>query len=106
VQDNPRLAPNAYRILLEDAPIAAWELQCDKLLAIDSGQVTKTVPWTAAKEPVYGLPGLWIMPGQREQAEMHGYLVCEAGAALAVHLQHVLRSMPPRCSPSTTCGSF
>jgi flagellar biosynthesis component FlhA len=91
VQDNPRLAPNAYRILLEDAPIAAWELQCDKLLAIDSGQVTKTVPGTAAKEPVYGLPGLWIAPGQREQAEMHGYLVCEPGAALAVHLQHVLK---------------
>ncbi|MGI8978132.1 MAG: FHIPEP family type III secretion protein [Pirellulaceae bacterium] len=91
VQDNPRLAMSAYRILLEDAPIAAWELTCDRLLAIDSGQVTKTVPGTAAKEPVYGLPALWIMPGQREQAEMHGYLVCEPGAALAVHLQHVLK---------------
>lgn len=91
VQDNPRLAANAYRILLEDAPIATWELACDRLLAIDSGQVTKTVPGTAAKEPVYGLPALWIMPGQREQAEMHGYLVCEPGAALAVHLQHVLK---------------
>ena len=91
VQDNPRLAPNAYRILLEDAPIAAWEMTCDRLLAIDSGQVTKSVVGTAAKEPVYGLPALWIMPGQREQAEMHGYLVCEPSAALAVHLQHVLK---------------
>src|SRR6185436_10849604 len=91
VQDNPRLALNAYRILLEDAPIAAWEMQCDRLLAIDSGQVTKTVAGAAAKEPVYGLPGFWIMPGQREQAEMHGYLVCEPSAALAVHLQHILK---------------
>ena len=91
VQDNPHLAPNAYRILLEDAPIASWELIPDRLLAIDSGQVTKAVTGTPAKEPVYGLAGLWIMPGQREQAEMHGYLVCEPGAALAVHLQHVLK---------------
>ncbi len=91
IQDNLRLASNAYRILLEDAPVAAWELPCDRLLAIDSGQVTKTVPGTAAKEPIYGLPGLWITPGQREQAETHGYLVCEPGAAIAVHLQHVLK---------------
>jgi flagellar biosynthesis component FlhA len=91
LQDNPRLATNAYRILLEDAPIADWELQCDRLLAIDGGQVAKTIPGTATKEPVYGLPGLWIMPGQREQAEMQGYLVCEPGAALAVHLRQVFQ---------------
>lgn len=91
VQDNLRLSPNAYRIFLEDAPVATWELTCDRLLAIDSGQVTKTIAGTATKEPVYGLPALWIMPGQREQAEMHGYLVCEPSAALAVHLQHVLK---------------
>lgn len=91
VMDNVHLRAHQYRILLEDATIATSELMADRLLAIDSGQVTKAVAGTATKEPVYGLPALWIGLGQREPAEMHGYLVCDASSALAVHLQHVVK---------------
>jgi len=49
------------------------------------------VPGTATTDPAFGTPALWIDPGVRDQAELHGYTVVEPGSVLATHLTETVR---------------
>ena len=45
----------------------------------------------ATREPAFGTPAVWIDPGARDQAEMHGYTVVEPGSVIATHLTETIR---------------
>jgi len=91
IRDNFRLDQQEYRIRIADQPVAGGSIQSAMLLAMDSGVTTGQLPGIATRDPAFGTPALWIQPGLREQAEMLGYTVVEAGAVLATHLTEVIR---------------
>ncbi|GMV69292.1 MAG: flagellar biosynthesis protein FlhA [Pseudomonadota bacterium] len=91
IRDNLELAPTAYRISLKGVVIGQGELQPEREMAIDPGQVFGSLDGIATHEPAFGLDALWIEKSQREQAQMLGYTVVDAGTVLATHLSQLLR---------------
>ncbi|MCK4959679.1 MAG: FHIPEP family type III secretion protein, partial [Planctomycetes bacterium] len=92
LRDNINLEANAYEIRLYDHVIAKGCIEPDKFLAMDSGNVEKIVKGIQTKEPVYGLPALWVSPAQKEEAEMNGYTVIDPESVLITHLSETLNN--------------
>jgi len=90
LRDNINLEPTAYEIRLYDHVIASGHIEPDKFLAMDPGTVTKPVKGIATKEPVYGLPALWIAASEKEAAELNGYTVIDPESVLITHLSETL----------------
>jgi len=63
----------------------------DLYLALDPGTVVEKVQGIETKDPVYGTPALWIDEATKDQAEIFGYTVVEAGAVITTHLLEVIR---------------
>ncbi|KAG1247424.1 hypothetical protein G6F65_020174 [Rhizopus arrhizus] len=59
-------------------------------LAIDPGGVTVQIKGTPTTAPAFGLPALWIDGGLRDQAQVAGYTVVDAGTVVATHLNHLM----------------
>jgi flagellar biosynthesis protein FlhA len=91
IRDNMRLEQNQYRIKIADMPVADGIVNPGQYLAIDSGTTSGKVPGTATRDPAFGTPAVWIEPGVRDQAEMLGYTVVEAGSVIATHLTETVR---------------
>ncbi|MHC5157544.1 MAG: flagellar biosynthesis protein FlhA [Planctomycetota bacterium] len=90
LRDSINLDPTAYEIRLYDHPIASGTIEPDKYLAMDSGAVQRPVKGIATKEPVYGLPALWIHESDKETAELNGYTVIDPESVLMTHLSETL----------------
>jgi flagellar biosynthesis protein FlhA len=54
--------------------------------------VKKTVEGIPAKEPVFGLPALWIPEKKKEEAQFAGYTVVDVPTIMATHLTEVLKT--------------
>ena len=90
IRDNLDLAPNAYRISLAGVAVGESEIQIDKDLAINPGQVFGKVNGIATEDPAFGLEAYWIDSGQREEAQMLGYTVVDPATVVATHLSQLL----------------
>ena len=90
LRDNISLEPNAYEIRLYDHVIAAGTIEPTRFLAMDPGTVQRPVKGIATKEPVYGLPALWINESDKEAAELAGYTVIDPESVLMTHLSETL----------------
>lgn len=95
VTDNLQLGPRAYVLLLRGVEVARGELFPDRLLAVNPGQVTATLPGTNTKEPAFGLPAVWIGPDQRDIALRAGYTVVDPTTAISTHLSEIIRTHLP-----------
>lgn len=91
IRDNLELKPNAYRISLKGVEIGRGEAWPGMYLAIDPGRASGPLPGTATKDPAFGLPAYWIEANLREQAQVMGYTVVDAGTVIATHLNHLLQ---------------
>ncbi|MEJ5259686.1 MAG: flagellar biosynthesis protein FlhA [Anaerohalosphaeraceae bacterium] len=90
LRDDINLEPSSYEIRLYDHVIAAGRIEPDKYLAMDSGAVQKPVRGIPTKEPVYGLPALWIAAADKETAELNGYTVIDPESVLITHLSETI----------------
>ncbi len=90
LRDNINLEATTYEIRLYDHVVASGQIEPDRFLAMDSGAVEKPVPGLPAKEPVYGLPALWISAADKEEAEVNGYTVIDPESVLITHLSETL----------------
>lgn len=91
LKDNISLEPNAYEIRLFDHTVSKGKLQPEMFLAMDSGAVQVKVQGIETKEPVYGLPALWISETDKETAELNGYTVIDPESVFITHLSEVLK---------------
>ncbi|HSV27301.1 MAG TPA: flagellar biosynthesis protein FlhA, partial [Sedimentisphaerales bacterium] len=90
LRDNVSLEANAYEIRLSDHVVAKGRIEPEFYLAMDSGTVTKKIKGMETKEPVYGLPAMWISPADKDAAELNGYTVIDAESVLITHLSETL----------------
>jgi len=90
LRDNLRLGPGEYRILLSGAEIGRGELRIGKLLTMDPGGGAPELPGDETIEPAFGLRAKWIVPSERERAELSGYTVVDAATVAATHLGELL----------------
>jgi flagellar biosynthesis protein FlhA len=91
LRDNINLEPTAYEIRIAELPVARGRLEPDMFLAMDPGTVQAKVEGVETTEPVYGLPALWVTPGNKENAELNGYTVIDPESVFITHLSEILR---------------
>jgi flagellar biosynthesis protein FlhA len=94
LRDNLRLDANEYRIKLRGLDLSTGVAYVDRVMALDpAGAVPRLdgVDALSAKEPAFGLPALWIFPGERARAERAGLTVVDAASVMTTHLCEVLR---------------
>jgi len=94
LRDNLRLDGNEYRIKLRGVDLALGVAYADRLMVLDQSGKAPQVPGLQginAKEPAFGLPALWIVPGDRAQAEAAALTVVDAASVMTTHLSEVLR---------------
>ena len=94
LRDNLRLDANEYRIKLRGLDMATGTAYVERLMALDpSGSTPRLdgVDGLQAKEPAFGLPAIWIFPGDRSRAESAGLTVVDPASVMTTHLCEVLR---------------
>lgn len=92
IRDNLDLAPTTYRITLMGVTVGEADVQPDRDMAINPGQVFGTVQGVATKDPAFGLEAVWIDQSQKDQAQTMGYTVVDANTVIATHLSQLLQS--------------
>ncbi len=92
IRDNLELPPNGYRITMMGVTVGEAEIQPDKDMAINPGQVYGTVPGIETTDPAFGLEALWIDHSQRDQAQTMGYTVVDPNTVIATHLSQLLQT--------------
>ncbi|WP_347558313.1 flagellar biosynthesis protein FlhA [Robbsia sp. KACC 23696] len=92
IRDNLELRPNAYRITLNGVEVGTGDAFPGQWLAINPGQVSGPLQGAPTRDPAFGLPAVWIDIGMREQAQLLGYTVVDAGTVVATHLNHLITS--------------
>lgn len=92
IKDNLELRPGGYSIKLKGIEIAKGELQSDHLMAMDPGTVIEQMDGMPTKEPVFGLPAIWITEDRKDEAQYNGYTVVDLSTIVATHLTEVLKA--------------
>ena len=90
IHDNLQLKPYEYNLLIRGARVGGSELT-GQYLAMDSGAVTFQLPGATTKEPVFGLPAVWIGSNDRDQAQVNGYTVVDSTTVVATHISEVIK---------------
>jgi flagellar biosynthesis protein FlhA len=91
LRDNLQLDPGQYNILLKGHSIASGHLMQEYFLAMDPGGVEEPVRGESAKDPVYGLPALWVHKRDKDDAVFKGYTVVNCATVIATHITKVVR---------------
>lgn len=92
IRDNLELKPNGYRILLKGVVIGEGEVFHGLFMAINPGRVSAQLQGTAAKDPAFGLPAVWIEANQRDLAVTAGYTVVDPATVVATHINHIMQT--------------
>ncbi len=92
IRDNLELPATAYRITLMGVTIGEDEVQPDREMAINPGQVYGSLPGVETRDPAFGLDAIWIDATQRDQAQTLGYTVVDANTVIATHLSQLLQT--------------
>ncbi|MBB5710765.1 flagellar biosynthesis protein FlhA [Sphingomonas xinjiangensis] len=89
--DNMGLQPNEYVITIKETEAARGNIRLDKLLLINPGGAPVGLPGETTREPVFGLPALWIDRELRDEAGFRGLTVVECGTIITTHLTELVK---------------
>ncbi len=84
IRDNLDLGPNSYRITLMGVTFGEAEIQPDRDMAINPGQVFGRVPGIPTKDPAFGLEAVWISKPDNDRA------LGDCSTVVATHLSQIL----------------
>ena len=91
-RDNLQLRPNAYTIKIKEIEVAQGEVMVNQFLAIGPEDKLKSLRGTKTVDPTYGMPGVWISPEQRGEAERLGCMIFDPVSVIATQLTEVVRT--------------
>lgn len=92
IRDNLDLEPNTYRITLMGVSTGEAEVEPDKELAINPGEVHGEVDGIKTTDPAFGLPAVWFNPEQKDNVQSLGYTVVDPNTVIATHLSQILQT--------------
>lgn len=91
LRDSSALNTNQYVIRIRGEEVARGEILVDYYLALEPASPAGTVDGIETVEPAYGIPSKWILPENREMAEIYGYTVIDPLSVMLTHLSEVIR---------------
>ncbi len=92
VRDNLQLKPGEYRVLIKGNEVARGDMMPGYVMALSPGDVKRSIDGIPTKEPVFGLPALWVPEKRKEDAQFAGYTVVDISTIITTHLTEILRS--------------
>lgn len=91
IRENKKLKPLEYVIKVNRYTSGRFEFKKNSILIVDIGFVKTKMTGKPAKEPVFGVPGLWITKGRKAEAEQNRYAVLTAERMIKVHLIETIK---------------
>lgn len=95
VRDDLGLKPMQYTIQLRGTPVARAEIHADKLMAIPLPNMYGDVDGIPGIDPAYGMPVVWIDPGDKAHALGLGHQVVDVPSVIATHTSKLIREYLP-----------
>lgn len=91
ILDNMALGANNYVITLREAEMGRGEARIDRLLVINPDGGDLGLSGEETREPVFGLPALWIGRELREEAGFRGLTMVDPGTVITTHLTEIVK---------------
>lgn len=91
LRDSSALNTNQYVIKIKGEEVAKGEILTDYYLALEPPNPMGEIDGIETIEPAYGIPSKWIMPDQKEIAEIYGYTVIDPLSVIVTHLSETIR---------------
>ena len=91
LHDGSMLGTNQYIIYIKGEEVAKGEILMDYYLALEPVNPVKDIDGIETVEPAYGIPSRWILPENKEMAEIYGYTVIDPLSVLLTHLSETIR---------------
>ena len=92
LHDASSLGTNQYVIRIRGEEVARGEILVDYYLALEPANPLGEIDGIETIEPAYGIPSRWILPENKEMAEIYGYTVIDPLSVMQTHLSEVIRS--------------
>lgn len=91
LRDSSNLNTNQYVVKIKGEEVARGELLVDYYLALDPPNPSGEIDGIETIEPAYGIPSRWILPENKELAEVYGYTVIDPLSVMLTHLSEVIK---------------
>lgn len=91
LHDGSMLGTNQYIIYIKGEEVARGEILMDYYLALEPSNPVKDIDGIETVEPAYGIPARWILPENKEMAEIYGYTVIDPLSVMLTHLSETIR---------------
>ena len=92
MHDSSALGTNQYVVKIKGEEVARGEILVDYYLALEPANPAGEIDGIETVEPAYGIPSRWILPENKELAEIYGYTVIDPLSVMQTHLSEVVRS--------------
>ena len=86
LHDSSALGTNQYAIRIKGEVVAEGEILVDYYLALEPPNPLGEIDGIETIEPAYGIPSRWILPENKEMAEIYGYNVIDPLSVMLTHL--------------------
>ena len=91
LHDASSLGTNQYVIRIRGEEVARGEILVDYYLALEPPNPLGEIDGIETVEPAYGIPSRWILPENKEMAEIYGYNVIDPLSVMLTHLSETIR---------------
>ena len=91
LHDGAALGTNQYVIRIRGEEVARGEILVDYYLALEPPNPSGEIDGIETIEPAYGIPSRWILPENKEMAEIYGYTVITPLTVMLTHLTEVIK---------------
>ena len=91
LHDGAALGTNQYIIKIRGEEVARGEILVDYYLALEPSNPTGEIDGIETVEPAYGIPSRWILPENKEMAEIYGYTVITPLTVMLTHLSETIK---------------
>jgi len=91
LHDGAMLGTNQYIIRIKGEEVAKGEILMDYYLALEPANPVGEIDGIETVEPAYGIPSRWILPENKEMAEIYGYTVIDPLSVLLTHLSETIK---------------
>ncbi len=92
LHDGASLGTNQYVIKIRGEQVASGEILVDYYLALEPSSPGGEIDGIETVEPAYGIPSRWILPENKEMAEIYGYTVISPLTVMLTHLSETIKS--------------
>ena len=91
MHDSSALGTNQYAIRIKGEVVAQGEILVDYYLALEPPNPLGEIDGIETIEPAYGIPSRWILPENKEMAEIYGYNVIDPLSVMLTHLAETVK---------------